>query len=223
MISNRALVYERMGDYDHAIADDTEAIRLMPDMAGAYLGRGKFHDDRGELERAIADYRIAAKRWPSASFTELRDQALARASELEQQLAASAIRRQNDQLAQEKEKPQQAASSDATPVQLPTAVAAAPPTSSTAIVSTGRRVALVVANGAYRDASLANPKVDADLVVASLAKIGFAVSEKKISASTRSSRRSPTSPSRAKAPTSRCSTSPAMASRSPRAVGRRTC
>jgi Caspase domain len=39
----------------------------------------------------------------------------------------------------------------------------------------GRRVALVVANGAYRDATLANPGKDADLVKASLERVGFSV------------------------------------------------
>ena len=43
----------------------------------------------------------------------------------------------------------------------------------------GRRVALIVANGAYREAPLANPTVDADIVAGSLEKIGFLVTVKK--------------------------------------------
>jgi uncharacterized caspase-like protein len=43
----------------------------------------------------------------------------------------------------------------------------------------GRRVALVVANSAYRDRPLVNPNVDADPVAASLEKIGFAVTVKR--------------------------------------------
>ena len=38
-----------------------------------------------------------------------------------------------------------------------------------------KRVALIVANGGYRGAALANPIVDADLVAASLQNIGFSV------------------------------------------------
>jgi Caspase domain len=43
----------------------------------------------------------------------------------------------------------------------------------------GRRVALIVANGSYREAPLANPAVDADIVKGSLERIGFAVTVKK--------------------------------------------
>jgi hypothetical protein len=43
----------------------------------------------------------------------------------------------------------------------------------------GRRVALVVANGAYSEAPLTNPTVDAGIVADSLKKIGFVVTVKK--------------------------------------------
>jgi hypothetical protein len=43
----------------------------------------------------------------------------------------------------------------------------------------GRRVALIVANGAYSAAPLTNPTVDADIVAGSLEKIGFSVTVKK--------------------------------------------
>src|SRR3984885_3949940 len=43
----------------------------------------------------------------------------------------------------------------------------------------GRRVALVVANGAYREAPLTNPTVDAGIVAGSLEKVGFSVTVKK--------------------------------------------
>ena len=39
----------------------------------------------------------------------------------------------------------------------------------------GRRIALVIANGAYAEATLANPAKDADLVKASLERVGFSV------------------------------------------------
>src|SRR6516225_10404168 len=42
-------------DLDAAIAKFTEAIRLQPDMADAYLERGIAYSDRGQLVRAIAD------------------------------------------------------------------------------------------------------------------------------------------------------------------------
>ena len=43
----------------------------------------------------------------------------------------------------------------------------------------GRRVALIVANGAYSEAPLTNPPVDAGIVAGSLEKIGFSVTVKK--------------------------------------------
>ena len=56
-----------------------------------------------------------------------------------------------------------------------------PPVASTAfpLPPPGRRVALIVANGAYSEAPLTNPTVDADIVGGSLEKIGFVVTVKK--------------------------------------------
>jgi hypothetical protein len=60
--------------------------------------------------------------------------------------------------------------------QPPTAYLASP---ALPLASPGRRVALVVANGAYREAPLTNPTVDAGIVAGSLEKIGFSVTVKK--------------------------------------------
>ena len=61
----------------------------------------------------------------------------------------------------------------------PPIVPTAPQPQAAAAAPAGRRVALIVANGAYRDATLANPSVDADIVAASLRRTGFAVTVKK--------------------------------------------
>jgi Tol biopolymer transport system component len=53
------------------------------------------------------------------------------------------------------------------------------PKAALAPVSQGRRVALIIANGAYRDAALANPAVDAGIVAGTLKRVGFAVTVKK--------------------------------------------
>jgi formylglycine-generating enzyme required for sulfatase activity len=52
-------------------------------------------------------------------------------------------------------------------------------TKSSASAVAGRRVALIVANGAYPTAKLENPPVDADLIANSLSHIGFEVTVKK--------------------------------------------
>jgi tetratricopeptide (TPR) repeat protein len=48
--------YYNKKDYDRAIADYTEAIRLDPKYATAYKYRGDAYYDKGDYDRAIADY-----------------------------------------------------------------------------------------------------------------------------------------------------------------------
>ena len=52
----------RNGDYDEAIADCTEAIRLDPKCAEAYYRRGVVYDWKGESDKANADFAEAKKR-----------------------------------------------------------------------------------------------------------------------------------------------------------------
>jgi tetratricopeptide (TPR) repeat protein len=58
---NRALAYENMEDYDSAIADYSEAIRLDPNEADALLYRGLNKERKGDKAGAEADI-AAAKR-----------------------------------------------------------------------------------------------------------------------------------------------------------------
>ena len=52
--ANRGLAYGKKGDYDKAIADYTEAIRLNPN-AEAYSNRGLAYRKKGDYDKAIAD------------------------------------------------------------------------------------------------------------------------------------------------------------------------
>ncbi len=52
----RGKVYYIVGQYQRAIADCNEAIRLKPDFAVAYYNRGMAYDNLGQYQRAIADY-----------------------------------------------------------------------------------------------------------------------------------------------------------------------
>jgi hypothetical protein len=61
----------------------------------------------------------------------------------------------------------------------PAETALASPKPIAAPAPAGRRVALIVANSAYRDAPLSNPAVDAETVRDSLLKLGFSVTVKK--------------------------------------------
>ena len=51
----RGWAYDGKEDYAHAIADETEAIRLNPEDANAYIYRGWAYDDTDQFDRAIAD------------------------------------------------------------------------------------------------------------------------------------------------------------------------
>jgi tetratricopeptide (TPR) repeat protein len=52
---NRGVEYGKKGDYDRAIADYTEAIRLDPKDPHAYNDRGNAYRYKGDNDRAIAD------------------------------------------------------------------------------------------------------------------------------------------------------------------------
>ncbi len=54
----------KKGSHDKAIADYSEAIRLKPDLADAYAGRGEAYDAKGEHGKAIADLTEAIRRKP---------------------------------------------------------------------------------------------------------------------------------------------------------------
>src|SRR5216684_3591567 len=52
---NRGLAYSSKKDYDRAIADFSEAIRLDPKYAWTYANRGSIRTAKGEFDLAIAD------------------------------------------------------------------------------------------------------------------------------------------------------------------------
>ncbi len=56
---NRGLAYKKKSQWDRAIADYGEAIRLTPDNAQAFNNRGNVYRTKGQFDRAIEDYEKA--------------------------------------------------------------------------------------------------------------------------------------------------------------------
>lgn len=64
VLQNRAAALTGNGDYDRAIQDWDQAIRLSPDNADLYNHRGKAYDSKGDGDRAIQDYDQAVQLAP---------------------------------------------------------------------------------------------------------------------------------------------------------------
>lgn len=64
----RGLSYERLGDFDHAIEDDTAVIKDTPTYALAYNNRGFAYQRKGDLTRALTDYDHAIQLVPELSM-----------------------------------------------------------------------------------------------------------------------------------------------------------
>jgi tetratricopeptide (TPR) repeat protein len=60
----RGMAYERLGDFDHAIEDDSAVIQDNPQEAMAYNNRGFAYQRKGNLDHALADYDHAVQLVP---------------------------------------------------------------------------------------------------------------------------------------------------------------
>jgi tetratricopeptide (TPR) repeat protein len=54
--NNRGVAYRLKAEYDKAIADFDEAIKLRPDYPNAFNNRGVAYRNKGDLDHAMADY-----------------------------------------------------------------------------------------------------------------------------------------------------------------------
>ena len=187
-MTSRAVIWRAKGDLDRAIADTTEAIRLAKAKApvnimtppgsvliSAYSHRALAYEAKGDFDRARQDYAAALEGKASDAGS--------KANQATAKVRLSLL-------------------SETVPPAPRTATAAPPPASKAAPASpagaaspppppaaeqrkraeagreTGRRVALVIGNGAYAHVrALPNPTNDARAMAKSLRDIGFVVTE----------------------------------------------
>jgi len=64
---NRGNAYAATGNFNHAIADYDQAIRLNPTMATAFDNRGRAYSEQNQIERAAADYDEAIRLNPNSA------------------------------------------------------------------------------------------------------------------------------------------------------------
>jgi len=185
---NRTVIWRAKGDFDRAIADATEAIGLAKAKApvatltppgsvliSAYLHRALAYEAKGDYERAKQDFNATLEGVASDAGSKA-NQATAkvRLSLLSEPVAPSPP---PPPPAPPSAPSGEAQTATSTPAPPPTSSPASPP-AVVANTNAGRRVALVMGNGAYAHVrALPNPPNDARSVAKSLRDIGFTVSE----------------------------------------------
>lgn len=65
IFNNRGIAYEKIDEFDKAVADYDQAISLKPDFSWAYHNRGIVHRRQGDLDKAIADHTEALRLDPN--------------------------------------------------------------------------------------------------------------------------------------------------------------
>jgi tetratricopeptide (TPR) repeat protein len=205
---NRGAAKQALGDLDGALADINEAIRLNPTLPSPLINRTVIWRAKAEYDRAIADgseaIRLAKAGTPAnimtppgsvliaayvhraLSYEAKRDYVHARADYAAtlEGVASDAGSKANQATAKVRlslltdadvpTSPRESAASrqDKAPATTPA------PASPVPAAAEGRRVALVIGNGAYVNVrALPNPSNDARAIAKSLRDLGFAVSE----------------------------------------------
>jgi len=175
--NNRAVIWRAKGDIDRAIADSSEAIRLAKAKApvnvmtppgsvliSAYIQRGLSYEAKSDYGHAREDY--------NATLEGVAPDAGSKANQATTKARLALL---SDAIAPAPQAPAPTPELKTTPGQSPISAPAPTPFP---IASTGKRVALVIGNGAYAHVkALPNPPNDAHAIAKNLRELGFRVSE----------------------------------------------
>ncbi|WGR73941.1 MULTISPECIES: caspase family protein [unclassified Bradyrhizobium] len=175
---NRTAIWRAKGDLDRAIADGSEAIRLAKEkpptnimtppnsvLISGYVHRALAYEAKGDYSHARDDYK--------ATLAIAASDAGSKANQATAKVRLSLVTDASAPIP--RDAPTPSPQQQGTPVQQQgNATAASSPTPA----SPGKRMALVIGNGAYAHVkALPNPPNDARAVAKSLREIGFTVSE----------------------------------------------
>ncbi|WP_439361186.1 caspase family protein [Bradyrhizobium sp. DASA03007] len=175
---NRTAIWRAKGDLDRAIADGSEAIRLAKErppvnimtppnsvLISGYIHRALAYEAKGDYAHAKDDYK--------ATLAIVASDAGSKANQATAKVRLSLLTDASAPI------PRDAPSPTTQPTSTPAPQQAGPaPTPSPAPVAPGKRMALVIGNGAYAHVkALPNPPNDARAIAKSLRDIGFTVSE----------------------------------------------
>ena len=75
--TNRCAVYHGKGEYDRALTDCNQALKLNPNLALAYGGRGFAYRAKGDKQKAIANFQACLKLAPTPQLKQAAQQQLA--------------------------------------------------------------------------------------------------------------------------------------------------
>lgn len=203
---NRQNAYKSLGLLDAALSDANKAVQLAPTHTFVFYSRGNVYMERKQYRLAIDDFLAGLRLAPTDAGLRIRlgdayvastrfDDGIAQYSTVLQQnsdpqalrqrgLAYASLGRTADaetDLSRFDELRPGDAEVKGIRAMLAKDGGASPATTTPIpdIASENRRVALVIGNGAYKNAPLSNPAVDADLVSLSLRNVGFDVVEVK--------------------------------------------
>ena len=160
--NNLGTAYLGMGEFADAIIVLNKAIELKPNYFWSRLNRAKAYAAIGKKQEAVRDYQFALALAPENG----------EAKEALRTLTASDAGDANSQVANNPTVVKQPEASLLLQQQIPGAVT--PPVSSGKVSIFGRRIALIIGNGNYKNVPvLSNPQRDAMLVADALKRTGF--------------------------------------------------